>query len=82
MEPKSVIRAWISDLQEVLEKPPLAVGDLRIGVFYTAVDRRLLEIVSQDGSGYFFGDCAEKISIVRVGHGTGREDRPTPVPPR
>jgi uncharacterized protein len=28
--------------------------------------RRLLEVVSQGGSGYFFGDCAEKISIVRA----------------
>jgi uncharacterized protein (DUF4213/DUF364 family) len=32
---------------------------------------RLLEIVSQGGSGYFFGDCAEKISVVRVNQGAG-----------
>lgn len=37
--------------------------------------RRLLEVVSQGGSGYFFGDCAEKISIVRG----DCEDRQTPV---
>jgi uncharacterized protein (DUF4213/DUF364 family) len=43
---------------------------------------RLLEIVSQGGSGYFFGDCAEKISIVRVGYGTCGEDRQTAAPPR
>lgn len=30
---------------------------------------KLLEVVSQGGSGYFFGHCAEKISIVRVGRG-------------
>jgi uncharacterized protein (DUF4213/DUF364 family) len=35
---------------------------------------RLLEIVSQGGSGYFFGHCAEKISIVRVGCGAGCKD--------
>ena len=35
---------------------------------------RLLEIVSQGGSGYFFGDCAEKISILRVGDRKGGED--------
>ncbi len=28
---------------------------------------KLLEIVSQGGSGYFFGQCAEKICFVRVG---------------
>jgi uncharacterized protein (DUF4213/DUF364 family) len=36
---------------------------------------RLLEIVSQGGSGYFFGDCAEKISIVRAGKRSGSENR-------
>lgn len=36
---------------------------------------RLLEIVSQGGSGYFFGHCAEKISIVRAGCGTRFEGR-------
>ena len=36
MEPKSVIQLWISDLKEVLESQPLAIDDLRIGVFYTA----------------------------------------------
>ncbi len=37
MESKSVVQAWISDLQEVLENEPLTVDDIRIGVFYTAV---------------------------------------------
>jgi hypothetical protein len=35
----------------------------------------LLEIVSQGGSGYFFGHCAEKISIIRAGCENGQ----TPV---
>lgn len=37
MESKSIVQAWISDLQEVLENEPLTVDDIRIGVFYTAV---------------------------------------------
>jgi uncharacterized protein (DUF4213/DUF364 family) len=36
---------------------------------------KLLEVVSQGGSGYFFGHCAEKISIVRVGCGDRSENR-------
>jgi hypothetical protein len=36
---------------------------------------RLLETVSQGGSGYFFGQCAEEISVVRVGSaGLGSQD--------
>ncbi len=37
MESKSIIHAWISDLQELLKNEPLTVDDIRIGVFYTAV---------------------------------------------
>lgn len=43
---------------------------------------RLLKVVSQGGSGYFFGDCAEKVSIVRVDYGAGVGERETAVPCR
>lgn len=33
---KSIVEAWISDLQEVLDNEVLIVDDVRIGVFYTA----------------------------------------------
>lgn len=36
MKSKSVIHAWISDLQKVLGKEPVTVDDVRIGIFYTA----------------------------------------------
>ncbi|HEY6395185.1 MAG TPA: DUF364 domain-containing protein [Candidatus Binataceae bacterium] len=33
---------------------------------------KMLQIVAEGGSGYFFGDAAEKISIVRAGGGSAR----------
>jgi uncharacterized protein (DUF4213/DUF364 family) len=37
MTTKGIVQNWISDLQEVLKDAPLAVEDVRMGVFYTAV---------------------------------------------
>ena len=37
MKPRSIVQCWIDDLKEVLKDEPLAVEDIRIGVFYTAV---------------------------------------------
>jgi uncharacterized protein (DUF4213/DUF364 family) len=37
MESKSIISAWSGDLQEVLGNQPLTIEDVRVGVFYTAV---------------------------------------------
>jgi len=53
-----------------------------LGGIHVTDGRRLLEVVSQGGSGYFFGDCAEKISIVRLGYGAGVGERETGVPSR
>ena len=32
----TVIEAWLEDLQQVLNREPLTVPEVRIGVFYTA----------------------------------------------
>lgn len=37
METQDIIQAWTSDLREVLGNEPLTVADVRVGVFYTAV---------------------------------------------
>lgn len=37
MESQSIIQAWASDLRGVLSGEPLTVADVRVGVFYTAV---------------------------------------------
>jgi hypothetical protein len=34
---KSIVAAWIDDLQQVLGNDPVMVAEVRIGVFYTAV---------------------------------------------
>ncbi len=57
MEPLNIIQAWTSDLRGVL-------GGIRV-----TDGPKLLQIVSQGGSGYFFGQGAEKICIVRVSKG-------------
>lgn len=37
MESKNIIHAWTRDLRDVLGNEPLTIDDVRVGVFYTAV---------------------------------------------
>lgn len=37
MGSQNIIQAWTSDLREVLSNEPLTIDDVRVGVFYTAV---------------------------------------------
>ncbi|MDZ4342056.1 MAG: DUF4213 domain-containing protein, partial [Candidatus Binatia bacterium] len=37
MESQNIIQAWTSDLRQVLGNEPLTVDDVRVGVFYSAV---------------------------------------------
>ena len=54
----NIIEAWLSDLQQWLGAEMLTVPE---------VQHKLLQVVSEGGSGYFFEKEAEKICLVRKG---------------